>query len=192
MHCHACKSHNRDDAKFCGHCGTRITQRRCQSCGANLTPNQNFRGNCGSPVAAHEANAGELKQITILFTDICGSTHLVEGLDPELVAARLQIPKGVMMKSVHKFKGTISQILGDGILAFFGAPTAYEDHAVRACQAALDMQKGIRALTRACDLAPHGGDSESRRERAMLSRRALAGGTSAIGSVDTALPLRFR
>lgn len=179
MHCHACKSNNPDDAKFCIHCGTRIAQLQCQSCGASLTPNQNFCGQCGTPVATHKTSVGELKQITILFTDICGSTELVEGLDPELAAERLQIPKNVMMRAVHEFKGTISQILGDGILAFFGAPVAYEDHAVRACQAALKMQKGIRDLNDEAfriRVGLHSGDVVLHSEGVDLSRDYVANG----------------
>ena len=87
---------------------------------------------------------GERKQVTVVFADIKGSTSLVERLDPEEVRKILDPALQVMMKAVHRFEGTVNQILGDGIMALFGAPVAHEDHALRACYAALSMQEEIR------------------------------------------------
>ena len=90
---------------------------------------------------------GERKQITVLFADIKGSLELIEGSDPERVQALLDSVIGAMMEAVHRYEGTVNKVLGDGIMALFGAPLAHEDHAVRACYAALAMQEAIRRTT---------------------------------------------
>jgi class 3 adenylate cyclase/tetratricopeptide (TPR) repeat protein len=87
---------------------------------------------------------GERKQVTILFADIKGSTELIEGLDPEEARRLLDPALHVMMDAVHRYEGTVSNVLGDGIMALFGAPLAHEDHAIRACYAALVMQTAMR------------------------------------------------
>jgi len=88
---------------------------------------------------------GERKKITVLFADIRGSTRLLEGLDPEAAQLLIDPILHIMMDAVHLYEGTVNQILGDGIMALFGAPIAHEDHALRACYAALAMQKELRA-----------------------------------------------
>ena len=87
---------------------------------------------------------GERKQVTILFADLKGSTELIEGLDPEEARQLLDPALHVMMDAVHRYEGTVNQVLGDGIMALFGTPVAHEDHAVRACYAALAMQAAMR------------------------------------------------
>jgi class 3 adenylate cyclase len=84
--------------------------------------------------------AGERKQVTILFADIKDSTELIRGLDPEVAQRLLDPALQHMMDAVHRFEGTVNQVLGDGIMALFGAPIAHEDHALRACYAALAVQ----------------------------------------------------
>ncbi len=91
--------------------------------------------------------AGERKQVTILFADIKDSTELIRGLDPEVAQRLLDPALQHMMDAVHRFEGTVNQVLGDGIMALFGAPIAHEDHALRACYAALAMQTAMRAYT---------------------------------------------
>src|SRR5215470_8365075 len=88
--------------------------------------------------------AGERKQVTVLFADIKDSTELIRGLDPEVAQRLLDPALQHMMDAVHRFEGTVNQVLGDGIMALFGAPVAHEDHAVRACYAALAMQATMR------------------------------------------------
>ena len=85
----------------------------------------------------------------MLFADIKGSTELIAGLDPEEARALLDPALRLMMHAVHRFEGTVNQVLGDGIMALFGAPLAHEDHAVRACYAAVAMQEGMRRYTEA-------------------------------------------
>src|SRR5262245_15502573 len=87
---------------------------------------------------------GERKQVTVLFADLKGSTELIEGLYPEEARQLLDPALHVMMDAVHRYEGTVNQVLGDGIMALFGAPVAHEDHAVRACYAALAMQAAMR------------------------------------------------
>ena len=87
---------------------------------------------------------GERKQVTVLFADIKGSTDLIAGLDPEEARTLLDPALRLMMHAVHRYEGTVNQVLGDGIMALFGAPLAHEDHAVRACYAALAMQEAMR------------------------------------------------
>src|SRR5712692_356845 len=93
---------------------------------------------------SRSALEGERKQVTVLFADLKGSTALIEGLDPEEARRLLDPALHVMMDAVHRYEGTVNQVLGDGIIALFGAPVAHEDHAVRACYAALAMQTAMR------------------------------------------------
>src|SRR6266571_157653 len=91
--------------------------------------------------------AGERKQVTVLFADLKDSTELIRGLDPEAAQHLLDPAIHHMMDAVHRVEGTVNQVLGDGIMALFGAPIAHEDHALRACYTALAMQAAMRAYT---------------------------------------------
>src|SRR5262249_55211893 len=95
-------------------------------------------------LTSRSALEGERKQVTVLFADLKGSTELIGGLDPEEARKLLDPALHVMMEAVHRYEGTVNQVLGDGIMALFGAPIAHEDHAVRACYAALAMQAAMR------------------------------------------------
>ena len=95
-------------------------------------------------LTTRSALEGERKQVTVLFADLKGSTELIEGLDPEEARQLLDPALHVMMDAVHRYEGTVNQVLGDGIMALFGAPVAHEDHAVRACYAALALQAAMR------------------------------------------------
>src|SRR5262245_48443315 len=98
-------------------------------------------------LTSRSALEGERKQVTVLFADIKGSTELIQDLDPEAAQQLLDPALHHMMDAVHRFEGTVNQVLGDGIMALFGAPLAHEDHALRACYAALAMQTAMRAYT---------------------------------------------
>jgi class 3 adenylate cyclase/tetratricopeptide (TPR) repeat protein len=87
---------------------------------------------------------GERKQVTVLFADLKGSMELLADRDPEEARQLLDPVLERLMTAVHRYEGTVNQVLGDGIMALFGAPVAHEDHAVRACYAALAMQEAIR------------------------------------------------
>lgn len=90
---------------------------------------------------------GERKQVTVLFADIKGSMELLGDRDPEEARAVVDPVIDQIMDAVHRFEGTVNHVMGDGIMAIFGAPLAHEDHAVRACYAALAMQSAIRILS---------------------------------------------
>src|SRR5499426_3678308 len=98
-------------------------------------------------LTSRSALAGERKQVTVLFADLKDSTELIRGLDPEAAQQLLDPAIHRMMEAVHRFEGTVNQVLGDGIMALFGAPIAHEDHALRACYAALAMQAAMRTYT---------------------------------------------
>ena len=167
MQCSCCKSENDVEAKFCDQCGERLDC-KCPGCGEINRSNARFCRKCGGRLGASgdqpAVHAGRLetvdsaetaatprgaieaerKQVTILFADIRGSTSLIEKLDPEEVRKYFDPVLRVMMDAVHRYGGTVNQVLGDGIMALFGAPLALQDHAVRACYAALAMQDEIR------------------------------------------------
>jgi class 3 adenylate cyclase len=88
--------------------------------------------------------AGERKQVTVLFADLKGSMELLADRDPEEARQLLDPVLERLMAAVHRYEGTVNQVMGDGIMALFGAPLAHEDHAVRACYAALAMQAAMR------------------------------------------------
>src|SRR5499427_5014092 len=94
---------------------------------------------------SRSALEGERKQVTVLFADLKGSMELLAERDPEEARQLLDPVLERMMAAVHRYEGTVNQVMGDGIMALFGAPLAHEDHAVRACYAALAMQAAIRA-----------------------------------------------
>jgi class 3 adenylate cyclase len=94
-------------------------------------------------LTSRSALEGERKQVTVLFADIKDSTELIKGLDPEAAQQLLDPAIHIMMEGVHRFEGTVNQVLGDGIMALFGAPIAHEDHALRACYASLAMQTAM-------------------------------------------------
>jgi class 3 adenylate cyclase/tetratricopeptide (TPR) repeat protein len=171
MDCQRCQHANRAGAKFCENCGAPIAA-ACARCGAELTSASKFCPECGAPVASAAAPSerpparspqdytprhlaerilisksaleGERKQVTVLFADLKGSLELLAGRDPEEARAVLDPVVERMMEAVHHYEGTVNQVMGDGIMALFGAPIANEDHAVRACFAALRMQAAIK------------------------------------------------
>jgi class 3 adenylate cyclase/tetratricopeptide (TPR) repeat protein len=98
---------------------------------------------------------GERKQVTVLFADLKGSMELLADRDPEEARKLLDPVLERMMEAVHHYEGTVNQVMGDGIMALFGAPIGHEDHAVRACYAALRMQR--RVTLYADELQQQGG-----------------------------------
>jgi class 3 adenylate cyclase len=145
--------------KFCGECGTRLAV-LCRDCGARNAPAQKFSGASSRPLPSPDiytprrlaekilvskmALEGERKQITVLFADLKGSLELLADRDPEEGRKLLDPIVERMMEAVHRYEGTVNQVMGDGIMALFGAPIAHEDHAVRACYAALWMQEVVQ------------------------------------------------
>jgi class 3 adenylate cyclase len=95
-------------------------------------------------LTSRAALEGERKQVTVLFADLKGSMELLAERDPEEARRLLDPVLDRMMAAVHQYEGTVNQVMGDGIMALFGAPLAHEDHAVRACYAALRMQAAVK------------------------------------------------
>src|SRR5919106_3445989 len=168
MQCPGCQHENPSGVKFCGECGARL-ESACPSCGASNPPGNKFCGQCGASLTqsgaaskftspqvytpkhlaekiltSKSALEGERKQVTVLFADMKGSMELLADRDPEEARKLLDPVIEHMMEAVHRYEGTLSNLMGDGIMALFGAPLAHEDHAVRACYAALRMQDTVK------------------------------------------------
>src|SRR5215510_8610561 len=172
MKCPRCQADNRDGARFCRECGTTFAA-VCPSCRAKVEAGRKFCDNCGAALAAapgppaapsrfaspeaytpkhlaeriltsKSALERERKQVTVLFADLKGSMELIADRDPEEARKILDPVLELMMEAVHRYEGTVNQVMGDGIMALFGAPLAHEDHAVRACYAALRMQDSVK------------------------------------------------
>src|SRR6266852_2811283 len=168
MQCPGCQHENPPQAKFCLECGARFAV-ACVQCGTQLPVGAKFCLECGKPTDSHgteparfaspqsytpkhlaekiltskAALEGERKQVTVLFADLKGSMELLADRDPEDARKLLDPVLERMMEAVHRYEGTVNQVMGDGIMALFGAPLAHEDHAVRACYAALRMQQSV-------------------------------------------------
>ena len=114
----------------------------CQRCGEVSPERARFCIGCGSAFSA-AALPVEVRRVSVVFADIAGSTALIAGADPDDARALLDGVVQTMREAVHQFAGVVTRIAGDGIVALFGAPVAVEDHARRACMAALRMQADI-------------------------------------------------
>ena len=146
--CGQCREPNRAGAKFCKKCGHRLGA-PVSAPPAKTDPPPTASAHVPKHLAerilaSRRFIEGERKQVTVLFADIRGSTSVIEKLDPEEVRRRFDPILHIMMDAVHRYEGTVNQVLGDGVMALFGAPLAHEDHAVRACYAALAMQDEMR------------------------------------------------
>jgi class 3 adenylate cyclase/tetratricopeptide (TPR) repeat protein len=166
--CGRCSGNSPPGQRFCGDCGAALAS-GCPACGALQPAGQRFCGDCGAPLGligvaprfaepgaytpshlaekiltSRAALEGERKQVTVLFADLKGSMELLADRDPEDARQVLDPVLELMMEAVHHYEGTVNQVMGDGIMALFGAPLAHEDHAVRACYAALRMQTSVK------------------------------------------------
>ena len=171
MKCSRCQHENASEARYCNACGVCLDL-TCPSCGHGNAPSSRFCNQCGhalngsgsaasaqrfaSPesytpkhlaekiLTSRAALEGERKLVTVLFADLKGSMELLADRDPEEARKLLDPVLERMMEAVHRYEGTVNQVMGDGIMALFGAPLAHEDHAVRACYAALRMQEAVK------------------------------------------------
>src|SRR5437879_8561757 len=173
MECPRCQRQNAADAGFCEECGARLDV-ACPACGEVCRIGATFCWKCGralrqASVGGKTANSkfvsgqahipkhlaeriitsesalkGERKQVTVLFADLKGSMELLADRDPEEAREILDPVLELMMEAVHRYEGIVNQVMGDGIMALFGAPVAHEDHALRACYAALRMQDSVK------------------------------------------------
>jgi class 3 adenylate cyclase len=207
--CNRCGADNRESVDFCETCGAKI-ERECPACGVSLPVTAAFCGACGHSLAADVPQSqssvfgspdsytpshiskqilsarasleGERKHVTVLFADIQGSTKLIQRMDPEQARKILAQPIQLMMDAVHRFEGTVNRVVGDGIMALFGAPLAHEDHAVRACYAALAMQDAARNFA-----------EQSRREHGfeVQLRVGLNSGEVVVGTIGNDLSMDY-
>jgi len=138
MKCAGCGQDNPEGARFCNACGARLDAAPAPAPRA-YTP----RHLVEKILTSRAALEGERKQVTVLFADLKGSMELLADRDPEEARRLLDAVLERMMEAVHRYEGTVNQVMGDGIMALFGAPLAHEDHAVRACYAALRMQASV-------------------------------------------------
>jgi class 3 adenylate cyclase len=170
MKCSKCRHENRTGAKFCEECAAPLA-RACPNCGSQVSTTAKFCPECAHPtglateglasarftsptsytpkhlaqniLTSKAALEGERKQVTVLFADLKGSMELLAERDPEEARKLLDAVVGHMMEAVHHYEGTVNEVRGDGIMALFGDPLAHEDHAMRACYAALRMQEAV-------------------------------------------------
>jgi class 3 adenylate cyclase/tetratricopeptide (TPR) repeat protein len=129
--------------KFCGECGAALQSASGDAARFSSPGSYTPKHLIEKILTARLSLEGERKQVTVLFADIKGSLELLVGKDPEDVRKLLDPVLEQLMQAVHRYEGTVNQVLGDGVMAIFGAPVAHEDHAIRACYAALRMQKSI-------------------------------------------------
>ncbi len=165
MRCAGCDHENPSESRFCLECGAAMAA-SCAACGAELPSGVKFCNQCGAPqgdgatvgaertprdytprhladkiLQSKSALEGERKQVTVLFADVKGSMDLAAQVDPEAWHGILDRFFQILADGVHRFEGTVNQYTGDGIMALFGAPIAHEDHAQRACYAALQLRE---------------------------------------------------
>ena len=169
MKCPQCAFDNKRGKKFCIQCGAKLTL-KCPECGSEIEGIEKFCGECGYNLEVpkdapaidfdhpqsytpkfladkiltnRSAMEGERKLVTVLFADVANYTSMSEKLDPEEVHQIMDECFKILMDEIHRYEGTINQFTGDGVMALFGAPVTHEDHAQRACYAALSIQKAI-------------------------------------------------
>jgi class 3 adenylate cyclase/tetratricopeptide (TPR) repeat protein len=139
--CSRCGHPPPPSAKFCPECGQSLATRPSVNAPQARTPAHLD----DKILSVRGAVEGERKLVTVLFADLRGSLELLVDHDPEDARALLDPVIERMMEAVHRYEGSVNKILGDGIMAIFGAPLAHEDHALRACYAALRMQRAVHA-----------------------------------------------
>src|SRR5215813_1422994 len=173
MECPRCQTENREGARFCRECGA-LFGAVCSSCGAKVQAGSKFCDSCGTPLAAaprpgseralldraYAATAGnvvesvgtskaaeaERRQLTVLFCDLVGSTQLSGQLDPEDLRAVVCAYQEAAAAVIQQYAGHIAQYLGDGLLVYFGYPTAHEDDARRAVHTGLGIVEAVGTL----------------------------------------------
>ncbi|MGR8949235.1 MAG: AAA family ATPase [Gammaproteobacteria bacterium] len=176
MDCPSCHAKNEIDDRFCGSCGAELL-RQCHACNATLKPGKKFCTQCGVSLGEEDflshdrarhrrslteytpkhladkilkyrfALEGELKQVSVLFADVKNSMELAEELDPEAWHKVLDQFFDILGEGIHRFEGSVNQYTGDGVMALFGAPIAHEDHAQRACRAALYLNEKLKRFS---------------------------------------------
>ncbi len=199
MDCASCGHANAEEARFCGDCGEPLSgEVRCPGCDAANPAGQRFCNACGESLEAGrkkvpdrlaekirdsaDAVEGERKQVTVLFADVIGSMALAESCDPEEWRGIMDRFFAILSDGVHAFEGTVDKFTGDGIMALFGAPIAHEDHAQRACFAALRLIDELAEFS-----------AELRRTKSLnfLVRMGLNSGEVVVGGIGENLDMEY-
>ncbi len=210
MTCPRCGSRNRGGAVFCRDCGANLGG-ACPACGAKCADDSHFCDMCGTPLrtvpalvgvpprfgarrgytphhltdrilTSRSALEGERKQITVMFADIKSSMELLAHRDPEEARELLDPILKLMMDAVHAYDGIVNQVLGDGIMALFGAPLALEDHALRA---------GYAALRMLADITPHGDETQRRHGVPLQIPIGITSGDVIVRSIGSDLDMDY-
>ena len=174
MKCPSCQFDNPEDMNFCGKCGGSLTI-DCPACGHQNLAGSKFCTQCKGKIAHTDVvpayakksaleytprfllerafkykstMIGERKLVSVLFADVADFTTIAEKLDPEDVHEIMDDCFGILGQEIHQAGGTINQYTGDGVMALFGAPIAYDDHIRPACHAALQVQKRMKEFHR--------------------------------------------
>src|SRR5438105_8500034 len=179
MRCSSCDRENREDARFCDACGSRLGREPPARPDAHFAVPSHLADKIRDAKPALE---GERKHVTVLFADVKGSMDMSEEIDPEEWRPILNRFYDILTEGVHRFEGTINQYTGDGIMAIFGAPIAHEDHARRACFAALHLTETLGLYAR-----------ELRRERGLSFsvRIGLNSGEVVVGAIGPDLHMEY-
>lgn len=208
MDCPRCQFKNPDQFAFCGICGASLGK-SCPKCGFLNKSDFKYCGECGAvlvegqeidsinysvpksytpkPLAdkilsTRKLIEGERKLVTVMFADVADYTSLSEKLDPEEVYRIMDGCFKLMLDEIHRYEGTVSKFTGDGAMALFGAPIASEDHAQRACHAALAIQRAVKGY----------GESVSMRYGTGFSMRiGLNSGLVVVGSIGDDLQMDY-
>jgi class 3 adenylate cyclase len=208
MNCPKCQAENPEAKKFCRKCGTKLLT-ICPQCSAECLPGDEFCGECGHDLGkAKEAPRidytqpqfytpkhlaekilttrrsleGERKLVTVMFADVAGFTAISEKLDPEDVHRIMDGCCRILVEEIHRFEGTVGEFRGDGVMALFGAPIAHEDHARRACQAALAIRQA---------LVPYGEQITREYGIDFMMRFGLNSGTVVVGAIGDDLRMDY-
>jgi class 3 adenylate cyclase/tetratricopeptide (TPR) repeat protein len=174
--CPSCGQENPPGARFCNDCGTRLATATAGGL-RPYTPRH-----LAETIATRSALEGERKPVTVLFADVVRSMELAERVDPEEWHGLLNRLFRILGDGVHRYEGSINQYTGDGIMALFGAPLAHEDHALRACAAALDMVRDLGAFAR---------DVHRERGLTLAVRMGLNSGEVVVGQIGDDLRMDY-
>ncbi len=181
LRCARCATELPAGAKFCLECGTATGELN------PVAPVRDPRDYTPKHLAdkilqSKSALEGERKQVTVLFADVQGSMDLAEGMDPEEWHRILNRFFEILTEGVHHFEGTVNQYTGDGIMALFGAPIAHEDHAQRACYAALHLSDALRR---------YGNELRLERGLSFSVRMGLNSGDVVVGKIGDDLRMDY-
>jgi len=177
LHCKACNVELPTGAKFCSECGTKV------GVPAPAPPSRETPKHLADKIRqSKSAVEGERKQVTVLFADVKGSMELAESLDPEAFSRVMSRFFAILTEGVERFEGFVDKFTGDGIMALFGAPIAHEDHAQRACYAALHLRD---------EIARYASELKRAQGLSFSTRMGLNSGEVVVGNISDDLRMDY-